>query len=181
MPFQPSEKFKSLTLPDELDNTYLGGYFQLVNYVDSCIGELLDRMEAEGMLDNTVIVVIGDHTGIHKYYEYSLEEWYDLYPWVNIEDNYTVPFIISCSDMEDQYSSDILAGQIDVMPTLAYLLGMPEEDYINSAMGRNLLKTNRSYAIFRDGTIHGDLTDEERAIVASSYEVTELLFETAEK
>ncbi len=181
MPFQPSEKYKNLKLSEELDNTYLGGYFQLVNYVDSCIGNLLDRMEAEGMLENTVIVVIGDHTGIHKYYEYSLEEWYDEYPWVNVGDNYTVPLIISCSDMENSYSSDILAGQIDVMPTLAYLLGMPEEDYIHSAMGRNLLKTNRSYAIFRDGTIHGELSEEEKEIVGSSYQVSDYLFETSQK
>lgn len=180
MPFQPSEKYKSLKLSDELDSTYLGGYFQLVNYVDKCIGDLLERMEAEGMLENTVIVVIGDHTGIHKYYEYSLEKWYDLYPWVNVEDNYTVPLIISCDDMAEAYKSDILAGQIDVMPTLAYLFGMPEEDYINSAMGRNLLKTNRSYAIFRDGTIHGELTEEEKKIVGSSYKVSDFLFETWE-
>lgn len=180
MPFQPSEKYKSLKLSDDLDSAYLGGYFQLVNYVDKCIGDLLDRMEAEGMLENTVIVVIGDHTGIHKYYEYSLEKWYDLYPWVNVEDNYTVPLIISCDDMAEAYKSDILAGQIDVMPTLAYLFGMPEEDYINSAMGRNLLKTNRSYAIFRDGTIHGELTEEEKKIVGSSYKVSDFLFETWE-
>lgn len=178
MPFRPADKYKGLELPEELDSTYLGGYFQLVNYVDSCIGELLDRMEADGMLENTAIVIIGDHTGIHKYYEYSLEEWYDEYPWVNVNGNYTVPLIISDSSMDKCVKSDVLAGQIDVMPTLAYLLGMPEEQYINDAMGRNLLKTNRSYAIFRDGTIHGELTEEERRIVASSYDVTEILFET---
>ncbi len=177
MPFEAEEKYRNLDLPEELDDTYLGGYLQLVNYVDKCIGELLGRMEADGLLENTVIVVIGDHTGIHKYYEYSLEEWYDEYPWVNVEGNYVVPFIISSDDMEETYESDVLAGQIDVMPTLAYLFGMPEEQYINDAMGRNLLKTNRSYAIFRDGTIHGELTDEEKAIVSTSYDVSELLFE----
>ena len=178
MPFKADEKYKNLNLPEELDNTYLGGYLQLVNYVDMCVGSLLENLERDGMLENTVIVVTGDHTGIHKYYEYSLEEWYDEYPWVNVEGNYTVPLIISSGDIEESHSFDMVAGQIDVMPTLAYLIGMPEEDYINQAMGRNLLKTNRSYAVFRDGTIHGELTDEEKAIVATSYEVSELLFET---
>lgn len=177
MPFEVEDKYKNLDLPDKLDDTYLGGYLQLVNYVDRCIGELLTNLEEDGMLDNTVIVVTGDHTGIHKYYEYSLEEWYDEYPWVNAEGNYTVPLIISCKEMEKKVESDILAGQIDVMPTLAYLMGMPEEEYINSAMGRNLLKTNRSYAIFRDRSIYGDLTEEEKEIVMTSYDVSEMLFQ----
>ena len=70
-----------------------------------------------------------------------------------------------------------LAGQIDVMPTLAYMLGIPDEEYMNSAMGRNLLKTNRSYAIFRDGTIYSEgLTEEELAIVKSSYGISEEMF-----
>ena len=177
MPFEAEEKYCSLNLPEELNDTYLGGYLQLVNYVDRCVGDLLERLEKDGMLDNTVIVVTGDHTGIHKYYEYSLEEWYDEYPWVNTEGNYVVPFIISSDEMEECVKSDIYAGQIDVMPTLSYLLGMPEEKYINKAMGRNLLKTNRSYAIFRDGTIYGDLTEEEKEILRTSYDVSECLFQ----
>lgn len=178
MPFDPDEKYKGLELSEELDDSYLGGYLQLVNYVDRCIGDLLSRLEKAGQLENTAIVVIGDHTGIHKYYEYSLEKWYDEYPWVNVEAYYTVPLIISCDNIKESYSSDVLAGQIDVMPTLAYLLGMPEEDYINTAMGRNLLKTNRSYAIFRDGTIYGNLSEKDKKILRTSYNVSEILFET---
>lgn len=177
MPFEAPDEYKQLELPEKLDETYLGGYLQLVNYVDTCIGDLLDRLEKDGLLENTVIVVIGDHTGIHKYYEYSLEEWYDEYPWVNAEGNYTVPLIISCDDMKESYRSEVIGGQIDVMPTLSYLMGRPESEYMNTAMGRNLLKTNRSYAVFRDGTIYGELTDEEKEIVATSYAVSELLFE----
>ena len=148
MPFQiHDESIKELELSDELDNSYLGGYLQLCRYVDTQLGILLEKMEAAGLLDNTVIVIIGDHTGIHKYYEYSLEEWYDEYPWVEANGYYTVPLIVYEPSLGQQIESDVLAGQIDVMPTLSYLLGIPDEEYMNAAMGRNLLKTNRSYAI----------------------------------
>lgn len=177
MPFHADSKYMNLNLSDELNKSYLGGYLQLVNYVDSCIGNLLEAMEQDGLLENTVIVVTGDHTGIHKYYEYSLEEWYDEYPWVNANGFYTVPLIISSNNIDKSFSSDVIAGQIDLMPTLAYLLGIPEEYYVNDALGRNLLKTNRSYALFRDGTIYGELTEDERKIVGSTFEVSELLFE----
>ena len=182
MPFQiEDESIKELKLSKELDESYLGGYLQLCRYVDTQIGIWLDKMEAAGLLENTVIVVIGDHTGIHKYYEYSLEEWYDEYPWVNADGYYTVPLIVSSDSLHEKIESDVLAGQIDVMPTLAYLLGIPDEEYMDDVMGRNLLKTNRSYAIFRDGTIYSEgLTEEELEIVKSSYGISEMLFESGE-
>lgn len=182
MPFQiHDESIKELELSEELDNSYLGGYLQLCRYVDTQIGILLEKMEMAGLLDNTVIVVVGDHTGIHKYYEYSLEEWYDEYPWVEADGYYTVPLIIHEGSLGQRVESDVLAGQIDVMPTLAYLLGIPDEEYMNAAMGRNLLKTNRSYAIFRDGTIYSEgLTEEELSIVKSSYGVSEQMFRSGQ-
>ena len=64
------------------------------------------------------------------------------------------------------------------MPTLSYLMGIADDEYMNDAMGRNLLKTNRSYAIYRDGTIYGELSDEERLIVSMSYKISEKLFQT---
>lgn len=182
MPFHiEDESIKELELSDELENTYLGGYLQLCRYVDTQVGILLEKMEAAGLLENTVIVVTGDHTGIHKYYEYSLEEWYDEYPWAEANGYYTVPLIVSCDSLGQTIESDVLAGQIDVMPTLAYLMGIPEEEYMDDVMGRNLLKTERSYAIFRDGTIYSEnLTKEELDIVKTSYDVSEMLFQEGE-
>lgn len=178
MPFQLSNDLKELELSRELDDSYLGGYFQCVRYVDTQIGNMLDELEKAGTLENTVIVVTGDHTGIHKYYEYSLEEWYDEYPFADVNGYYTVPLIISCGDFEGSVTDDVIAGQIDVMPTLAYLMGINEDEYMLDAMGRNLLKTNRSYAIYRDGRIYGDLTEKEKEIVSKSYEISELLFDS---
>ena len=178
MPFHIDDNLKQLDLPSDLDNSYLGGYFQLVKYVDTEIGTMLDKLDAAGVLDNTVIVVIGDHTGIHKYYEYSLEQWYEDYPWVNVNGEYTVPLIISSKSYDNSFVSDVYGGQIDVMPTLAYLMGIPDDEYMNDAMGRILLKTNRSYAIYRDGTIFGDINDDEKLLVSMSYKITERMFQT---
>ena len=94
---------------------------------------------------------------------------------------YTVPLIISCDSMDEKVESDVIAGQIDEMPTLAYLMGIPDDEYMDDVMGRNLLKTNRSYAIYRDGTIYSEgLTEEEEAIVKSSYDISEMLFRAGE-
>ena len=179
MPFQiHDESIKELTLSKELDDSYLGGYLQLCRYVDTQVGVLLEKLENAGLLENTIIVVTGDHTGIHKYYEYSLENWYDEYPWVEANGYYTVPLIVNCPSIGENITSNTLAGQIDVMPTLAYLLGFDDSEYMDVVMGRNLLKTNRSYAIFRDGTVYSEnLNENEIALVKTSYSISEKMFQ----
>ncbi len=176
MPFKLRDELKELNLDKDFDDTYIGGYLQTVRYVDTYIGELLEKLEKDGLLLNTVIVITGDHTGINKYYEYSIKEYYEKYPWLDIKGNYTVPLIIKAYGEDYEYKSDVIAGQIDLMPTLCYLFGIDKDKYLDYAMGRNLLNTNRSYAIYRDGTIHGELTKEENDIVKSSYEVSNSLF-----
>ena len=44
-----------------MEGTKLGNYFKSVHYADSALGEFLDRLESEGILENTVIVLYGDH------------------------------------------------------------------------------------------------------------------------
>ncbi len=180
MPFELPEDLKELKLSDELDDSYIGGYLQSVRYVDTQLGIFLDKLRAAGKLDNTVIVIIGDHCGIHKYYEYDLPRFYDEYPWFNNNGNYTVNLIIHSDDMDTSVKSDIIAGQIDVMPTMCYLFGVDEDRYKYAAMGRNLLKTNRSYAIYRTGEVYGDLTDKEKKLVSQSYKISDTMFSVGE-
>ena len=60
------------------------------------------------------------------------------------------------------------------MPTILYLLGIDNDKYINTAMGRNLLNTNRSYAIINDGTVKGDnLSEKDIEIIKSSQELSD--------
>jgi uncharacterized sulfatase len=176
MPFKLKDADKGLKLSSELDNSYLGGYLQCVKYADTVIGDLLNRMEKDNLLENTVIVIIGDHTGLNKYYEFSVDKWHEKYPFTDIKKDYSVPLIISSKDFDKSVQSDIYGGQIDVMPTLSYLLGVDKDYYENTAMGRNLLNTKRSYALFRDGTIYGDLKDSEKEIIKNSYKISEKLF-----
>ena len=55
------------------------------------------------------------------------------------------------------------------MPTLLYMLGVDKTEYENTALGRNLLNTNRNFAIITDGTIKGkDLTENDESIISTS-------------
>ncbi len=176
MPFKISNDRVNIKINDEIDDTYLGGYIKSVNYVDEYLGKFIDRLRADDLLDNTVIVIIGDYTGLHKYYEYTLSEYYDEYPWINVNDNYVVPYIIYNPAIEDGYTSDVVGGQIDVMPTLAYTLGIKfEKD--DAVMGRNLFTTKRNMALFRNGKVYGqNISKDDERILGNAYRINDVRF-----
>jgi lipoteichoic acid synthase len=174
MPFVMPEDKKELRLSDNIGNTVLGDYFQSVRYTDTHIGKFIEGLDEAGILDNTAVVIFGDHAGVHKYYKDKLntiepkEQW-----WA--EDSMRVPMIIYSKDLEGK-QIDTIGGQVDIMPTAAYLMGIDEEEYINTAMGRNLLNTNRNYTILSNGVFIGEAkSEEEKKKAVEALEVSDKL------
>jgi len=61
-PFQPTRNLNVLRARASDDPLpTLNDYRNAVHYVDGLIGDLLRRMRAEGMLENTIVIVTGDH------------------------------------------------------------------------------------------------------------------------
>lgn len=149
MPFKLNEEIKYLDLPgDDMTNTYL----QSIHYTDKVFGDFYNQLKAEGLLNNAVIVIYGDHQGIHKYYSTTLPD-----------NNYEVPFIIHIPGMKG-FEIDKIGGQVDMMPTLAYLLGIEKEKYSASVMGRNLFGRNSGTALLPTGEVLGEPDDKEHLI-----------------
>jgi len=66
-----------------------------------------------------------------------------------------VPFIIYKQGLKPKVI-ETTGSQIDILPTVAYLMGIEKEKYAHSALGRNLLTTQRDYAVLADGTFVGE-------------------------
>lgn len=61
-PFQPSRELNVFLAHAEDDPTpVLNDYRNAVHYVDELVGDLLRRMERDGMLENTIVVITSDH------------------------------------------------------------------------------------------------------------------------
>ena len=173
-PFDLPEEKRVLNLDEELDSSELGGYFESIKYTDTQIGTFLELLDKEGLLDNTVVVIEGDHTGVHKYYNSSIEKLSNKEDWYLDNGNHTVPFIIWSKDMEESKTFDTIGGQVDIMPTLLYLLGVDTDKYINTALGRNLLNTNKSFAVLTNLDVVGEnLTDEEKELYKNIVELSD--------
>jgi len=123
MPFELPDNLATLKLTNKDESSQ---YLQSIHYLDKCIGQFVKGLKKGGYLDNTVIVIYGDHEGIHKYYDTNLPD-----------NNHRIPYIIYVPGMKGVEINKI-GGQVDIMPTLAYLLGLDQTKYENAVMGRNL-------------------------------------------
>lgn len=118
---------------------YLGAQRTL----ESGITELIEQLQKENLLDDTVIVLYGDH------YPYGLtkEAIKELFGDNIGYELYKTPFIIWTPDIESKEVNDI-TSTFDIYPTLANLFGLD----INGQMivGRDALSNSKGFTIFQD-------------------------------
>ncbi|GIM28767.1 phosphoglycerol transferase [Clostridium polyendosporum] len=157
-PFDMPEKYKYLSLPEEFDKTILGAYFQSIRYTDEQIGAFIKKLDDQGQLKNSVIVIYGDHTGVHKFYPDRLKEVKLEGDWWQKDDK-KVPFIIYNPELKGE-TIDKFGGQIDIMPTVAYIMGVDRSKFENSTMGRVLVNTERNATVLNYGQVVGLPKDE---------------------
>ncbi|MBE6062289.1 MAG: LTA synthase family protein [Clostridium butyricum] len=176
-PFNLPEKYRELELEQELNDNKLGGYFESIHYTDKQIGHFLELLKEEGILDNSIIVIMGDHTGVHKYYNDDIDQLSSKEDWYLDNGGRMVPVLIydPSGSVKPKTFESLYGGQVDLMPTLLYLLGIPADQYQNTCMGRNLLNTNKSFAVINNGKIYGEenLTDKEKEIFSKTLDISD--------
>lgn len=175
-PFEIPEDKKLLNLPSDLDENMLGAYFQSIRYTDETIKLFLEELDKNGQLDNTVIMIYGDHCGVHKFYEDLIVDAPLEGDWWQDNDK-EIPFIIYNKEIEGKIISNA-GGQVDFLPTISYLLGIDKEKFQNSSMGRILVNTNRDSTILNNGEIKGTPKDEdEKNHLDNVFKIADLIIE----
>ena len=169
-PFQIGEEYRELDLPEEVNNSYLGGYLESVKYTDKQIEMFFNKLEESGLLDNTMIVIYGDHAGVHKYYNDDIQG-------INYEDNWwkdydhKIPLIIYSKGIS-QNTIEASGGQVDILPTVSYLLGVDRDLYQKTSMGRVLVNTNRDSTVIKWNSIKGTVkSEEEKEHILNAYSI----------
>lgn len=150
---------------DYLNNTTMGNYLRSVHYADSAIGEFIDNLDKEGLLENTVLVIYGDHDARLDFEDFNLlynydpitdtiktenDEGYIPYTKYNYELDRKVPFIIWTKDQNYNLNVNTPMGMIDVLPTLGNMIGI-HSDY---QLGKDImnLKGEDNTVTFIDGS-----------------------------
>lgn len=150
---------------DYLNNTTMGNYLRSVHYADSAIGEFIDNLDKEGLLENTVLVIYGDHDARLDFEDFNLlynydpitdtiktenDEGYIPYTKYNYELDRKVPFIIWTKEQNYNLNVNIPMGMIDVLPTLGNMIGI-HSDY---QLGKDIMniKGDDNTVTFIDGS-----------------------------
>ncbi|KGE16400.1 LTA synthase family protein [Paenibacillus wynnii] len=140
----PESKFK-IKLPERFEGTLVGDYIQSQNYADYAMGQFLDDLKTRGLWENSVVVFYGDHQGL-PLYSLGSDEKDLMKESVGREYGYTdmfnLPFIVHAPGIGQPAIFSQTGGQIDILPTVANLLGVSLEDQIH--FGEDLFnhKTN---------------------------------------
>lgn len=175
-PFNIASEHRVLDLPKEIDESYLGGYFESINYTDRQIGMFIDMLDNGGILDDTMIVIYGDHGGVHKYYNHEIKDLSYEGDWWK-EYTKEIPFIIYSKDgIHNEFYEH--GGQVDIMPTILYLLGVEDDKYKKTSMGRVLVNTNRDATLIKGNIIEGNYkSEEEKEHLLKSYDIGKKIIE----
>ena len=151
---------------DYLNGTTLGDYFKSVHYMDQAIEQFISDLDKEGILDNTVIVIYGDHDARISSDDYNFMYNYD--PYLDVvkkegDNGYfdynkfeykldkKVPFIIWSKNQKVVKEVKTATGMIDAYPILENLFKL---DYNGFKLGNDVLgnKLNDNTVVFTDGS-----------------------------
>lgn len=123
-PYNLPEQYKK-RFPDQ------GGLpiLKCVRYTDMALQKFFARASRQPWYKNTIFVIVADHTNLNKHAEYKTDLGL-----------YSIPIIFFTPDgsIKPQMRSDVIAQQIDIMPTLMHMLGY-NKPYV--AFGSDLLST----------------------------------------
>ena len=138
--------YRNRELVKDLDkSTAIKAYIAAQKELDKALEELLNKLEADGKLDNTVIVLSADH------YPYGLTTD-QISEVMNIEDSkfdvHKNNLVIWSSTIKEPIEINKYGESLDILPTVLNLFGIDFDSRL--LMGRDLLSNSDGLVIFND-------------------------------
>ena len=171
--------------------SYLAASIEL----DKAVGELLKELETAGKLEDTVIVISGDHYP----YGLTLSEMNELstYERDDTFQKYHMPLLIWSGCMKEPIKVDKIGSSLDILPTVLNLFGIEFDSRL--LIGRDILSDSEPLVIFSDRsfitdkgkynavtgefianegvTIEEDYIDKINGIIYGKYQMSRLILE----
>ena len=114
-----TDQVKSGPITDDKQRQVKHAYYACISYIDEQIGKVLQALEKNGLRDNTIVVLWGDHG-------YHLGEQNLWGKTTNFELDTRVPLIVRAPGRPGNGSSSkALVELVDLYPTLSELCGLP--------------------------------------------------------
>lgn len=112
--------------------SYVKDYLRCVKGMDDNIGQLVDFLKKEGLMDNTIIIYTSDQGMMLGEHDFQDKRW--MY-----EESMRMPFIMHYPEMIEPGSvTDLLINNTDFAPTILELAGGKTPDYMQ---GHSFVRT----------------------------------------
>ena len=114
-------RWKGLFGTPELYQENVKNYYRLITGVDDVIGDMMKKLKALGIDENTIIILMGDN-GM------SLGEHGMEGKWYGYEESIRIPLLIYDPNLPDkviQYRATQMVLNIDIAPTILSMAGIP--------------------------------------------------------
>jgi uncharacterized protein len=113
-PFQPAKELNALLASGSDDSTSVrNDYWNSVHYVDALIGDLLERMEAQKLLEDTIVVITSDHG--EEFNDSKDNSWGHTGNFTTYQTR--VPLIVYVPGRQPRQVTAV-TSQVDIPPTL---------------------------------------------------------------
>jgi phosphoglycerol transferase MdoB-like AlkP superfamily enzyme len=156
-PFILPSDLNTLQIPSNTNlNTTQKNYVESVHYADKAIGEFIDGLKKDGLYNNSIIAIFGDH-------ESYTNIWQPLGTGANdlpgLADSH-IPLIIIDPGTNLQGEITTPGSHLDFFPTIANLLGIVPP---KTVLGQDILNTKNPVVVKRNvdtGDMNTILTDD---------------------
>lgn len=146
-PYEMPEEYQKINIREEHKNTLTANYLQAIHYTDEAIGGFIQSLKDNGLYDDSVIVIYGDHFAINagleteeEILDYLLEKPYDYDTMMNI------PLIIHIPNENLGNTITTVGSQLDFYPTIANVMGY--ENTKGIVFGMDLNNPTRENCVF---------------------------------
>ena len=150
-----------------LTDTSMGNYIRSAHYADAALGEFFQLLKDNDLLENTVIILYGDHEARLAKKQFDILYNYDPVtqdikssddPTYVSLDNYNydllknTPLIMWNVDKKYRRTVSNAMGMYDILPTLANMFGFKDK----YGLGHDIFSNNEKIVVFPNGNV---LTD----------------------
>ncbi len=122
-PFKMPEEYEFLDIKEEHKDNMVGDYLQSIHYADREIGRFIENLKKEGLYEDTVIALYGDHFAISAAQEEAPLMTELLGREYDFDEMMHIPLIIHVPGEELGETISTVGSQIDFYPTIANIMG----------------------------------------------------------
>lgn len=160
-PFKMPDEYKSLNIREEHEDTILGDYLQSIHYADKALGQFFEALKEEGLYEDTVLALYGDHFAITGLNDSGIELMTDFldHPY-DIDEMFKIPLIIHVPGQDIKETVSNIGSQLDFLPTILNIMGYKNDKGI--MFGRDLLNyKGENYVAPQTYVLKGSFIDDD--------------------